>query len=462
MRLTVDEVLAATGGRLLAGDARQEIDSVTIDSRCVEAGGMFVALAGTRDGHDFVEDAIRRGARAVLVDRRVEVADATVAIEVGDTRDALSSLARSARARLGSAQVIGVTGSTGKTSTKDLAAGALRRRRVHVSSRSFNNELGVPLTLLATPDDTEVVVVEMGARAIGDIAYLCDLARPDVGVVTNTGLAHVGELGSAENVARAKGELIEALPASGTAVLDAGDASTPSLRARSRARVLSFGVDSPGADVCARRVSLDEGLCARFLLDTPWGSAEVELRVPGRHQVSNAAAAAAATGAAGVALDHIVEGLAAARLSGGRLSIKRAAGGAVVLDDTYNANPTSMLAALEALAAHPSQGERWAVLGEMAELGPHAADQHRLAGEHVVRLGIQRLVVVGPTAAEIAAGARTADLAARCAVVEVRDAAEAVALLASAVRSDDVVLVKASRVARLERVSEALAGRVST
>lgn len=459
MRLTVDDVLAATGGSLVAGTAERLIESVAMDSRTLGQGGMFVALAGTRDGHDFAGDAVRRGATAVLVERNVEVPVSTAVIRVGDTRAALAALARFARTRLESVRVIGITGSTGKTSTKDLATGALQRWRVHASARSFNNELGVPLTLLAAPESTEVVIVEMGARAVGDIAYLCELARPEIGVVTNTGLAHVGELGSPEEVARAKGELIEALPAHGTAVLNADDASTPALAARSSADVITFGVESPLADVRARRLSIDEGLSPRFVLESPWGSAEVELQARGRHQVVNAVAAAAAAGVGGAPLEHIVEGLAAARLSGGRLSIEDAPGGVVVLDDTYNANPASMLAALEALAAYPARGARWAVLGEMAELGSYAREQHRLVGEHVIRLGIQRLVVIGPRAAEIGAGARAANAHDACEIVQTSGAADTSALLASGVRPGDVVLVKGSRVARLERVTAALVGR---
>lgn len=460
MRLTIDDVLAATRGSLLAGTGERRIESVTIDSRALDAGGMFVALAGTRDGHDFVDDAARHGATAVLVERSVEVPVSTAVIRVVDTRAALAALGRFARERLEDARVIGITGSTGKTSTKDLAAGALRRRRVHASSRSFNNELGVPLTLLAMPESTDVVIVEMGARAVGDIAYLCELARPEIGVVTNAGLAHVGKLGSPDDVARVKGELIEALPTHGTAVLNADDSSTPALSARSSARVITFGVESPLADVRGRCLSIDAGLSPRFVLETPWGSAEVALKARGRHQVVNAAAAAAAAGAVGVTLEHIVEGLATARLSEGRLSIEETPGGVVVLDDTYNANPASMLAALEALAAYPARGARWAVLGEMAELGSYSREQHRLVGEHVVRLGIQRLVVIGTRAAEIGAGARGADTSDTCEVVETEGTADASALLASRLRADDVVLVKGSRVARLERVTAALVGRV--
>ena len=270
--------------------------------------------------------------------------------------------------------VIGVTGSVGKTSVKDLVASATApSRRTAASLRSFNNEVGVPLTLLEAPDDTEVAVIEMGARGLGHVADLCRVARPTIGVVTAVALAHTEAFGAIEEVARAKGELVESLAPEGTAVLNLGDERVAAMAQRTVAGVLTYGVDQ--GDVRAEGVVLDDHLRPRFRLVTPWGDGEVDLEVRGRHNAENAAGAAAAALAAGAELDGVLEGLAAATLSPWRMELAVTPGGLRMLNDAYNANPTSMAAALEALAELDAV-RRTAVVGPMAELGHHAEAEH--------------------------------------------------------------------------------------
>lgn len=454
MRLSVQEILEVTGGDLLSGTSDVEVTSVSIDSRLVAGGALFVALVAERDGNDFVHHALTSGAVAVLVTRPYRGAGTGEAVvHVHDTREAIAKLGRYARSKLSLATVVGITGSAGKTSTKDLTAAALSTRRVHSSHKSFNNEVGVPLTLLASELDVEVVVTEMGARRLGDLAHLGTIAQPDVGVVTNIGMAHAGPLGGMHRTVEAKGELIEGLPSTGVAVLNADDPNAPALATRTRARILRFGVGSGGrADVQAHAIKMDSELRPRFMVETPWGRAEVELGVRGVHQVANATAAIAVAGALGEPLDRVVEGLATATGSRGRLDMLRTPGGVVVLDDTYNANPASVVAALEALRAIGASGERWAVLGAMAELGEHAVEEHRKVGEAVARLGIRNLVVVGLDALGIVEGTRGANVN----VMEVLDSDAALELLSARLHPGDVVLVKASRAAGLEAVADRL------
>jgi UDP-N-acetylmuramoyl-tripeptide--D-alanyl-D-alanine ligase len=320
---------------------------------------------------------------------------------------------------------------------KDLTAAAcLPSRRTAASVRSFNNELGVPLTLLEAPADTEVAIVEMGAAAVGQVADLSAQARPTIGVVTAVALAHTERFGTIDDVARAKGELVEALPASGIAVLNRGDERVAAMAVRTTAGVLTYGVGQ--GDVRVEDVVLDDGLRPRFRLATPWGDAELVLEVRGRQNAQNAAAAAAAALAAGADFDGVVEGLAAAALSPWRMALAVAPSGARVLNDAYNANPSSMVAALDALA-HLDAARRVAVLGPMAELGAHAEVEHRRIGDRAAELGIQ-VIAVGTDAY----GGE---------VVPDPDAALAVL---GPLGPEDAVLVKASRRAGLERLAEAL------
>jgi UDP-N-acetylmuramoyl-tripeptide--D-alanyl-D-alanine ligase len=470
VKLALAEIAGLTGGQLLGGDPGAVVSSYSIDTRTLRPGALFVALRADRDGHDFVTDALDRGASGALVSRLVEGIGLVL---VGDTAAALTALGRAARDRLGGpppagsggVPVIGITGSTGKTSTKDLTAAALAPAGpVGASPVSFNNEIGVPLTLLSAPGDAVAVVVEMGARGVGHIATLAAVARPTIGVITNIGMAHAEFFGSREEVALGKGELVEALPAGGHAVLNADDDMTPGLRARTGATVLTAGT-SAGADVRYSAVRLDDELRPAFHLDTPWGSADVApLPVRGAHQAANAAFAVAVAGVVGLDLAGALAGLAGAVGSPLRMDLRRSPGGLIVLNDSYNANPTSMAAAVDALAGLGA-GRRFAVLGRMAELGPHAAPEHHRLGKLVAAAGVETLVVVAgapqpggrpgdtsPDLAALADGARENGVEA----VVVAGPDEAVDALASRLRPGDAVLVKASRVAGLERVAAAL------
>lgn len=435
MRFSTSEVADATGGEVFGREVA--VDGATIDSRAVRPGQLFVPIVAQRDGHDFITDAVVAGAAAYLTAGPIEAA---TAVRVADTAEALIALGRHARARLPE-RVVGVTGSVGKTSLKDLLAGACGTAwRTAASVGSFNNELGVPLTLANAPDDTEVAVVEMGARGRGHIALLCEIARPTVGVVTVVAGAHLELFETLEQVAEAKGELVESLPASGTAVLNADDERVAAMAARTEATVVRFGF-APGraADVVAEDVTLDDDVRASFTLRSPWGSAPVRLAVAGRHQVTNALGAAAAALVLGTPVDAVAAGLGGARLSAMRMDLVTLPGGVRVLDDAYNANPTSMLAALDALAALPAT-RRFAVLGTMAELGRGAAAAHAEVAEAARQRGIA-VVAVG----EARYGAGAADL--------VADPESAASWLAAQdLAEGDVVLVKGSRAARLERV----------
>jgi UDP-N-acetylmuramoyl-tripeptide--D-alanyl-D-alanine ligase len=448
--LTLAEIAGITGGQVLGGDPNTAVTSYSIDTRTLAPGALFIALRAERDGHDFVGDALDRGATGALVSKPVQ---AIGLVLVDDTALALTTLGRAARERLVGLPVAGITGSTGKTSTKDLTAAALAPAGpVGASPVSFNNEIGVPLTLLSAPEGAVAVVAEMGARGVGHIATLCAMARPTIGVITNIGMAHAEFFGSREEVARAKGELLEALPADGHAVLCADDDMTPGLRLRTEATVLTVG-SAVDADVRVSAVELDDDLRPAFHLDTPWGAADVPpLPLRGAHQAGNAAFAVAVAGVAGVSLEAAVAGLAGAVGSPLRMDLRRSPAGVVVLDDSYNANPTSMAAAVDALASlgREGSGRRFAVLGPMAELGPHAAGEHQRLGKLVAVADVELLVAV--SAPDLAEGARAAGAEA----VEVATPEAAVAALVPLLRSGDAVLVKASRVAGLERVAAAL------
>jgi UDP-N-acetylmuramoyl-tripeptide--D-alanyl-D-alanine ligase len=451
MRRRLSSVAAAAAGRLDGDDVT--VTGASSDSRSVGPGDLFVAVPGDRvDGHDYVDAAFRAGAAGALVSSDGRFAGPVV--RVADPRDALLRLAADERAG-SEADVVGITGSTGKTSVKDLTAAVLDTRfRTHASPRSFNTEIGVPLTVLNAAPDTEVMVCEMGSRGRGHIRRLCEVARPAVGVVTNVGPAHLEMFGSVEAVADAKAELVEALPDDGTAVLNADDPRVSAFDARTRARVLRFGIGA-AADVRGEDLRLDPSGLASFTLRTPGGSERVELAVPGEHMAWNALAAAAAGVALGLTPGECATGLKEARVSSWRMEVADGSGGIRILNDAYNANPASMAAALKAARWIAGRNACVAVLGPMAELGGASDTEHERVGELAARLGIDHLVVVGEEAGLIAVGALREgvepDRVIRCAAPE-----EAVAAVRRVARPGDVVLVKGSRVAGLERVAEAL------
>lgn len=454
--LRLSEIAAVVGGRTI-GDAQQVVSDVTTDSRAIDEGGrssLFVALRGEHaDGHAFVGDAIDRGAVALLVERDPDEPSLPSVI-VDDTWQALRSLAAHVRSRVGPTTVA-ITGSVGKTTVKDLTAAAVGAgRRTHAARGSYNNELGVPLTLLGIRDDTEVLVTEIGARHLGDIADLAPTVAPDLSVVTAVAPVHLEVFGTIEDIARAKGELVEALGPGGVAILNVADPRVAAM-AEHAPSTLGVAADLPAADLHARDVTLDRRARARATAVTPWGEVTLRLPVAGRHHVTNALFALAVAGHLGVDLTAAAEALAEASVSPWRGEVLDLAGVCVV-NDAYNANPMAMRAALDTLVAVEGSGRRWAVLGVMAEIGATAADEHRAVGMTAAQLGVDRLVVVGTDAAAIADGARQAGMTED--VVEVvEDATAASALLRAELTEGDVVLVKASRVAGLERVAADLA-----
>lgn len=452
--LTLAEIADITGGALVdvPDPAVVVAGPAVVDSRAAVPGSLFVAVQGDRvDGHDFAPAAVAAGAAAVLAARPVGVP----AILVPDVVEALGRLARRTVDRL-DATVVAITGSSGKTSTKDLLAAVTEGLGPTVSPvSSYNNEIGHPLTVLRSGEDTRYLVLEVSARGSGHISRLCAIAPPQIGVVLNVGTAHVGEFGSRDAIARAKGELVEALPADGVAVLNADDPMVRCMERRTAARVTLFG-RAPDAEVRAADVTVDETGRARFTLVTPEGTGAVRLRIHGGHYVSNALAVAAVARELGMTTEEIVRRLSGATVaSRWRMEVVQRSDGLTVVNDAYNANPESMRAALESLAAMGAGRRTWAVLGEMTELGEMSPDAHRGVGRHAARLGVARLVVVGDGAAAILAGAEAVpDWSGE--VVPVPDVDAALAVLRREAGPRDVVLVKASRVIGLERVAAGL------
>ncbi|MFD0274483.1 UDP-N-acetylmuramoyl-tripeptide--D-alanyl-D-alanine ligase [Kitasatospora sp. NPDC127111] len=457
--LTLAEVAAAVGGTLDGADPGTRVTGpVEVDSRKVRPGCLFAAFVGEHvDGHDYAGQAVAAGAVAVLASRPVGVP----AVLVDSVVDALGKLARAVVARAEATTVVALTGSAGKTSTKDLIAQLLQRRGETVyPPGSLNNEIGHPMTALRVEAGTRHLVMEMGARHKGDIEYLTSITPPRIGLVLNVGTAHVGEFGSQEAIAEAKGELVEALPADGAAILNADDRLVRAMAARTRAKVVLFG-ESPDAHVRARDVRLDSTGRPSFTLTTPAGSAPVHLRLYGEHHVSNALAAAAVAVELGMSVDDTAEALSeAGALSRWRMEVVDRADGVTVVNDAYNANPDSMRAALRALVSMggrgPERRRTWAVLGEMRELGEDSLAEHDAIGRLAVRLDVTKLVAVGGReAACMELGARNEGSWGEESVL-VSDADAAVELLRSQLRPGDVVLVKASRSVGLEKVAEAL------
>ena len=472
--LSLARIAQITGGQLRHADPAAEVSGeVVIDSRQAGPGGLFAAVAGERsDGHDFAAAAVAAGATAVLATRPVPVPSVLVA----DVPAALAALARAVVDALPAAQIAGITGSSGKTSTKDLAAQLVERLGPTIApAGSFNNEFGHPLTVLRADASTRYLVLELSARGIGHIAYLCRVAPPRYGVVLNVGHAHAGEFGGLDQVARAKGELPEALPADGVAILNADDPRVLAMAARTQGRVVTFSTSPhpatpPQPSVRAADIRLDDLGRPSFTLLTPEGSAPVTLRLHGAHNVPNALAAAALARELGLGPDGIADGLGAAvARSRWRMEVHQRADGVTVINDAYNANPESVRAALDALAhlarSQQAQGSRgFAVLGHMAELGGTSRSSHEDIGEYAARVsdsGLAGLIAVGEEAAPMLAGARRVRSWPGEALAA-PDGAIALELLANRLKPRDVVLVKASRAARLEGVAAALLGEAGS
>ncbi|ORW99686.1 UDP-N-acetylmuramoyl-tripeptide--D-alanyl-D-alanine ligase [Mycobacterium szulgai] len=491
--LTVAQIAEIVGGQLAdisPEDAAQRhvTGTVEFDSRAVGAGGLFLALPGARaDGHDHAASAVAAGAVAVLAARPVGVPAIVVAPQPGSARDALSGvlehdadgsgaavlaalakLARAVAAELvaGGLTIIGITGSSGKTSTKDLVAAVLQPLgQVVAPPGSFNNELGHPWTVLRATRDTDYLVLEMSARHPGNIAALAEIATPSIGVVLNVGTAHLGEFGSREVIAQTKSELPQSVPSSGVVILNADDPAVAAMAQVTAARVVRVS-RGEGGDVWAGPVSLDQLARPQFTMHAGSDAVNIRLGVYGDHQVSNALTAAAVALECGAGLQQVADALAVAGpTSRHRMQVTTRPDGVTIIDDAYNANPDSMRAGLQALAwiAHgEAQRRSWAVLGEMGELGDDAITEHDRIGRLAVRLDVSRLVVVG-TGRSMSAMHHAAVLEGAWGAgddrgaVSVPDADAALALLRAEVQPGDVVLVKASNAVGLGALADALA-----
>lgn len=461
--LRADRIAQIVGGRLEGGDPSTIVSGVSTDSRTVQPGELFVPLKGERfDGHDFVPEALNRGAAATFWQAGrplVRGGDAGAAvIAVDDPLTALHRLASWYRTRLG-ARVVAVTGSNGKTTTKDMATALFAARwSVAKSAGNYNNEIGLPLAILAAPPGTEVLVLEMAMRGPGQIRQLADIARPDIGIVTNVGPVHLELLGTMERITAAKQELVEALPEHGWAVLNADDPRVRAMAGAARGRVLLYGC-SADADVRADHVATRGLEGVEFTLHWRGEQCRVSVPAPGKHNVHNALAAATAALAVGMTLEEISRGLLAfgEHASGMRLELRTRPDGVQVINDAYNASPASMAAALELLGELKGT-RRVAILGDMLELGPVSEAAHREVGQAAAAVGVDWFVAVGRWAETMAAAAVEAGLPPDRVMV-LPDAQEAASWARRFVRPGDVVLVKASRRLRLERVvAELLAG----
>jgi UDP-N-acetylmuramoyl-tripeptide--D-alanyl-D-alanine ligase len=443
--LALSEVLLPLNGRLQGGDCH--FDGVSIDSRAIVAGQLFVALSGPRfDGHDYLNDVAGKGAVAALVERAVADSDLPQII-VADTRVALGQLAALNRAAFDK-PVAAITGSSGKTTVKEMLASILRTRGLVLATRgNLNNDLGAPLTLLELAPEHSGAVIELGASRLGEIAYTVGLTRPHVAVLNNAGTAHVGEFGGPEKIVEAKGEIIDGLEADGVAVLNLDDKAFAIWQVRAGGRqVLTFALNNTNADFYAAGISTDARGCPAFQLHCKAGVAPVQLNLLGTHNVQNALAAAAAASAMGISLAGIVAGLNAVQPVKGRTVAQLAKAGMRVIDDTYNANPSSMCAAIDILAGF--SGRTVLVLGDIGELGEWAIEGHRQVGEYA-RGKVDTLYAVGPFMAHavnaFGEGAK-----------HFSSQAELISALEAEQGSDTTILIKGSRSAAMENIVAAL------
>jgi UDP-N-acetylmuramoyl-tripeptide--D-alanyl-D-alanine ligase len=446
---TLEQFAQACGGRLFGAD--RTYTGVSTDTRTIAAGELFVALHGPNfNGNDFVEAAAKAGAAGAVVDAQLPAAISQIIVP--DTQKALEKASHAWRESF-AIPVVGVAGSNGKTTVKEMIATILSQAGTCLATKgNLNNHIGVPLTLFRLDGDQKFAVVEMGANAPGEVALLVEIGRPTVGIITNAGAEHLEGFGSLEGAARAEGEMVAGLAPSATAVINADDEFAGMWRAMTRAKLTTFGL-KPGADFTATdvRTGIDaDGFITRFTLTCPLGRAPIALKLAGRHNVINALGAAAAAAAAGVTLDHIVAGLGAVQPVKGRLQLKKSRHGAVLIDDSYNANPSSVHAGIEVLSQLEG-GRKWLVFGQMGELGDFSAEAHTEIGTFARAHGVERLFAVGNdaqlTVKSFGAGAEWfADTTALSQAVD--------AVLTPEVR----LLVKGSRSNRLEKVIEALGG----
>ena len=446
--LTLSQIAQFAGASLSSGDGTAVINKVSTDSRTIKPGELFVALRGENfEGHDFVAASAKAGGTGALVDLKWvgNVPNNFALLRATDTLQAYQTLAANYRRSL-AMKVLAITGSNGKTSTKDFAAAVLARRfRVTKTEGNFNNHVGLPRTILEATSEDEVAVWEIGMNHPGEIAALSKIAAADAAIVTNIGVAHIEFMGSREAIALEKGALAEAIEPQGTVVLNADDPFTEGIAARTRAKVVLAGTTGGAVRAIEIRQSA-EG--SEFTIVEGAHRCRAQLPVAGLHMVQNALLAVAAGRAFGLSIEECAAGLAAAPLTKARLQIKEI-NGVQFLDDSYNANPDSMKAALRTLVELDTEGKRIAVLGEMRELGAESERGHREVGETAATLGVNQLITIGDTAELIAEGARTAGLDK---VSSVRSTAEAAKLLGEIAEPGDLVLIKGSRAARTEEV----------
>jgi UDP-N-acetylmuramoyl-tripeptide--D-alanyl-D-alanine ligase len=454
--LTVGLVAEMTGARVVSGSLETELTGVSIDTRTMEPGMLFVAIRGDRlDGHDYVGEAAARGARALLVDRTLPATGATAVIQVSDTIEALQSLGQAVRRRSG-AKVIAVTGSAGKTTTKELIADLLAARfEVFRNRGNLNNHIGLPLSLTGLASGPDIAVVELGMNHAGEIRRLIEIAEPEVRVWTNVGDAHIGHFGSRAEIAKAKAEILENATGETLAVVNADDALVRESAQHFQGRLVTFGVEHP-ASVRALDVEDDgfDGVGAR--VQTPTASFEVRLGLPGRAHLLNALAAIAVAREFGIEPETMGARLAAARPLRRRGSSVRLANGARLVDDSYNASPAATDIMLRALAATPATGRRIAVLGEMRELGADSDQLHEQCGRTAAELGIDVVIGVGATGAQaLVQGARASGMG-EASTAWFPDAPGAAGPLRDLLRSGDVALIKGSRATRMEALVDAI------
>ena len=464
-RLSLASIARAVSGEVVLGTrppragAEHEVDGYGIDSRTVKAGELFFAIVGPRfDGHEFVKAAVGRGAVAAVVAKGTAATypDAPALVRVKDTTRALQDLGAHVR-RLRPLRVVGITGSAGKTTAKEMTAAVLGQRfKVLKSEGNLNNTYGLPLVLLRLQEDHEVAVLEMGMSYQGEITRLVEIADPDAGAILNVLRVHLEHFGSLEKIAQAKGELFAGMRRDATAVFNADDRLVARLGAAFKGPKIPYGVVARKARVRAEAIEVEGLAGSRFILRTDGGSVPVRLSLPGRHNVFNALAAASLGLAMGLECEPIRRGLEAVRPASMRGVLHRLASGAEILDDSYNSNPAAMERAIESLQAASPRGRRVLVSGDMLELGPYEVQAHARLGRQVAEAGIDLFVAVGPLSRRAADSARAAG--ARD-VKHVPDSEAAADLVTSAVQPGDLILVKGSRGMRMERVVQALLKR---
>ena len=429
MEFTTSQIAHVTSGELKGEE--KVIQAATQDSRKVTPGCLFIPLISERDGHAYIEEALSLGAAAYLTEQDPKEG---TSIRVENTATALTQLGKAARFSF-HVPVVGITGSVGKTSVKDMTSAVLSQQgEVHASPNSYNNEIGVPLTLLNAPEKSSFLVLEMGARKEGDIGNLSEIVYPDIGVITTVVASHTEVFGSLDSISNTKGEILERLPSEGCAVLNADVDEVMRQSPRSRARKLTFG---QRGEVRASSVKFDQNLHATFVMETPWGRGEIKLNVAGEHMISNALAAASVGLAAGLPLEAVEEGLSCVELSPLRMEITNSSSGVTVINDTYNANPTSMKAAINSLSMLPCSGRKIAFLGLMAELGEHSSQAHIEVERYAEELGVEVVAVE----TELYGDVRNVEIAG------IEDVIESMSLDKS-----DAILFKASRVVGLETI----------